>query len=264
VTGVLAENALNIYTDGSSFSSPRTGGVGMRFVLVDAHGQEQVQDLCPPGYKGATNNQMELKACVVALNEARRLGLGQGVGRIVIHTDSMYVYENCGKAMFEWPRTRWCTRSGTPVLNAELWKDLIKAMKTAGCRVEFEWVQGHSKDQHNRALDKMARQSAKAPVHPPLSQVSVRRKRSSESVALGSVAMLSQMLSIRVITSEYLHTQRVWKLKYEVISKASPYRGKVDVIFSDDLLKDGHSYRVRVNDNTRNPRIAKVLGEVPS
>ena len=75
--------------------------------------------------------------------------------------------------------------------------------------------------------------------------------------------MSGQRLSIRVITCEYLHPQRVWKLKYEVISKASPYRGKVDVIFSDELLKDGHSYYVRVNDNTRNPRIVKAFRELP-
>jgi ribonuclease HI len=261
---VLVENALNIYADGSSFSSPRTGGIGMRFVRVDACGQEQVYDFCPPGYRGATNNQMEIKACIIGLHEAKRLGLHQGVARIVIHTDSMYICENYQKAMFEWSKTRWRRRSGAPVLNADLWKDLTKAMKASGCRVEFVWVEGHSKDQHNKAADKMARRSAKSPIHAPLSQVSVRRKRSSESVAPGSVAMLSQRLSIRVITSEYLHTQRIWKLKYEVISKASPYHRKVDIIFSDVLLKDGHSYHVRVNDNVRNPRIMKVFRELPS
>src|SRR5674476_981925 len=79
---MLAENALNIYTDGSSFSSPRTGGIGMRLVLVDTCGRERVHDFCPPGYKGATNNQMELKACIMALSEAKRLGWSQDVGKI--------------------------------------------------------------------------------------------------------------------------------------------------------------------------------------
>jgi len=260
---VLAENALNIYTDGSSFSSPRTGGIGMRFVLVDACGREQVHDFCPSGYKGATNNQMELKACIMALSEAKRLGWSQGVGKIVIHTDSMYVSSNYKKAMFEWPKSRWHGRSGAPVLNAELWKNLTRAMKASGCRVDIEWVKGHSKDPHNKAADKMARQSARSPMNPPLTQVSVRRKRSPETVSPDSVAMLGQRLSIRVITSEYLRTQRVWKLKYEVTSKASTYHGKVDIIFSDILLKDGHLYHVRVNDNAGNPRIVRVFRELP-
>ena len=32
---------------------------------------------------------------------------------------------------------------------------------------------------------------------------------------------------------------------------------------SDGLLKNGHSYYVRVNDNTRNPRIVRVFRELP-
>jgi ribonuclease HI len=259
---VLVENALNIYTDGSSFNAPRTGGIGIRFILVDEIGNEQVIDSWHSGYQGATNNQMELKACLTALGEARRRGLCEGIKRIVIHTDSLYVCDNVKRAMFEWPKTRWHTRSGTPVLNTDLWKDLVKAMKATGCWVDFKWVKGHSEDQHNKAVDKMARLSAKAPINAPLTEVSVRRKRTSESVVKGSVVMSGQRLSIRVITCEYLRPQKVWKLKYEVASKASPYFGKVDIIFSADLMKDGHSYYVRVNDDTRNPRVVKVFCEL--
>ena len=105
MTGVLAENALNIYTDGSSFSSPRTGGIGIRFILVDEIGNEETSDSLHPGYQGATNNQMELQKCLTALDEARRRGLCQKAERIFIHTDSMYVCDNVTKAMFEWPKT---------------------------------------------------------------------------------------------------------------------------------------------------------------
>jgi ribonuclease HI len=259
---MLVENTLNVYTDGSSFESPRAGGVGIRFILVDELGDEQTEDSWHPGYRGATNNQMELKACVIALAEARRRGLCKGKKKVLIHTDSMYVYENYKKAMFEWPKTRWHTRSGTPVLNTDLWKELVKAIKATGCRVEVTWVKGHSRDRHNKAADKLARQSAKAPYHAPPAHVSVRRKLTSQSIDRGSVPMSGQRLSIRVITCEYLSTQRVWKLKYEVISKASPDLGKVDIVFSDDLMKDGHSYYVRFNTVSNNPRVVKVFREL--
>lgn len=85
---VFRENVLYIYTDGSSLQSPRRGGIGIRFINVDANGEEQVQDVQSPGYKGATNNQMELKACVMAIEEAMRLQLTKGVTRIIIRTDS--------------------------------------------------------------------------------------------------------------------------------------------------------------------------------
>lgn len=261
-TAVITEDALNIYTDGSSFGGPRRGGVGMLFVLIDDSGNEQSHEFCPPGYRGATNNQMELKACVLALREASRLRLTDAVSKIVIHTDSMYVSENVNRAKFEWPKTKWCRRGGAPVANTELWKDLIKAIKAAGKPVHFEWVKGHSKDLNNRKVDKLAKSSARTALNPPLTIVNVRRKLSSEIVALGSVGMLGQRLTIRVITSEYLRTHRVWKLKYEVMSKRSPYYSKIDVIYSEPMLSAGHQYRVRVNSDPKHPRIEKLFSEV--
>jgi len=260
---VPVENALNIYTDGSSFSSPRAGGIGVVYVRVDSIGNEEVINPAYPGFESATNNQMELQACVTALQDVRRRDLADGLGKIVIHTDSMYVQGNVGSAIFEWSRNRWHTRAGTPVANTEQWKTLVGEIKTAknlGFRVDFKWVKGHSKDPHNRAADKAARRSAKSPLKkPPLNPVSVRRKRTKESVELGSVHMEGQRLTVRVITCEYLRSHGVWKLRYEVLSKASPYHGKVDFIYSDEFMKDGCSYYIRVNKDTANPRVAKIF-----
>jgi len=68
----VIENALNIYTDGSSLPHPRSGGIRIRFVTDDAQGEEVIENVELPGYKNATNNQMELYACVAALKEALR------------------------------------------------------------------------------------------------------------------------------------------------------------------------------------------------
>lgn len=259
---MLAENALNIYTDGSSYSSPRRGGVGMLFVLVDDRGNEESHEYSPPGYANATNNQMELQAPILALAEAKRMGLVDRASKIVIHTDSMYLCDNVNKAKFEWPKTRWCKRSGAPVANAQQWKQLVKAVKAVGRPVEFRWVKGHSKDTANRQADKLAKKSAKTPLNPSLTTTTVRRKKTSESVVPGCVKMLGQRLTIRIITDEYLRVQRLWKLKYEVMSRKSPYFGKVDWIFSEEMLKAGHTYHVRVNEMTGNPRVTKVFREI--
>jgi ribonuclease HI len=262
---MLAENALHIYTDGSSLPSPRRGGIGMRFLLIDSQGHEEITDSRHAGYKGATNNQMELQACIEALEEARDRGLATSVSKIVVHTDSQYVVGNVNQAEFAWPKQRWMTRPGTPVLNVDLWKRLVRAIKNAGGRVDFEWVQGHSKDLHNRAVDKMAKASARSPLEPALSVVSVRKKWTSESVSRGSVRMLGQRFSIRVVTCEWLHQQKLWKLTYEVISAGSPFLGKLDIIFASDalpVLADGHAYFVQVNQDTANPRIVRVFREL--
>jgi ribonuclease HI len=259
---MLAENSLHIYTDGSSLPSPRRGGMGIRFLVIDSEGREEVIDSRHAGYEGATNNQMELQACIEALEEASDRSLASSIGKIVVHTDSQYVVANVNQAKFTWPKQRWMTRQGRPVLNVDLWKRLVRAIKNAGRRVEFEWVQGHSKDLHNRAVDKMAKGSAKSTLRPPLSVVSVRKKWTGESVSIGSVRMLGQRLSIRVITCEWLHQQKLWKLKYEVISAGSPFLGKVDILYATSVLADGHSYFVQVNQDTANPRIVRVFREL--
>ena len=208
VSPMTYEDALNIYTDGSMYSRPRTGGLGIRIVTFDASGTEEIEDYPVLGYKGATNNSMELHACVLALRfGSKHPRLGE-VARICIFTDSRYVVDNHKKAMFQWPRQKWLTAQGTPVLNADIWKKLVREIQKIRRRVDFQWVKGHSRDVHNRAVDKMAKESAKSVSHAPLSVVAVRRKQTAKSVELGSVEMRKQRLMIRVITSEWLKVQK--------------------------------------------------------
>ena len=42
---MVIENAINIYTDGSSFSHPRLGGIGIHIVIINDEGFEEVEDL---------------------------------------------------------------------------------------------------------------------------------------------------------------------------------------------------------------------------
>ena len=256
------ESALNIFTDGSSLGSPRRGGIGVIFVIIDSSGKEQVQDFQFTGYKNATSNEMELQACIMALKEAMKKNLPPNVTRVVIQTDSFYVVDNYRKAMFQWPKTRWLSHSGRPVLNADRWKELVKCIQKIRMPVEIRWVRGHSKNKYNMAADKLARQSALGAFKDPLTHVSVRRKTTDKSVDVGSIKMTGQRMTIRIITSEKLKVQKVWKYKYEVISKHSRYRGNVDIIFSEHFLSTGHTYYVRVNCNTSNPRIEKVFREI--
>jgi ribonuclease HI len=152
---MVVEDALNIFTDGSSLPTPRRGGVGIRFVQIDSSGHEQTIDIELPGYKNATNNQMELYACIMALKEALKLEALSTVRKIVIHTDSQYVVNNYKKAMFTWPKWRWHTSSGRPVLNADLWKDLVKSIRNTGKRVDFIWEKEQAKHIHSKAVDRL-------------------------------------------------------------------------------------------------------------
>lgn len=259
---MVYENALNIYTDGSSLPRPRRGGIGIRYITIDESGNEVIDDHALPGYKDATNNEMELMACIKALEGAYNHEKIESVDRVYVFTDSMYVRDNLVRAMYEWPKQQWLNRDGRPIENAALWKELVRQKKKIYRRVEFRWVKGHSNNPHNKAVDKLAKQSAKGVLNQPLKVATVRRKTTGLSVQRGSVKMHCQTLAIRIITDTFLRPQRVYKYKYEVLAGSSEYCGNVDWIYSDHLLRAGHHYDVRVNDDTKNPRIVEVLGEL--
>lgn len=263
----LDDAALNVYTDGSSYLGPRRGGVGILFVTVDEDGHEVVDDFPLPGYSGATNNQMELQACIDALMAiaTRRAPVDASRYRkIVVWTDSMYLVNGYNSARFTWPHADWLTRDGNPVANAHLWKELLRAASRTHKRVDIKWVKGHRKSKHNERADKLAKQSAKQRTARAVSVTKVRRKKSPRSVEKGSVQMLGQRLRIRVITDEYQRESRSNKYKYEVMSRKSPFFQAVDITYSDESihLSGGHTYDVRVNGDTQRPRIAKVFREV--
>ena len=257
---MVYENALNIYTDGSSFSHPRRGGMALRFIWINEAGDEVAEDEELPGYESATNNEMELTACVEALERAARHHKIADVQRVVIFTDSLYVKENVPRAKFQWSKQRWLNQQGRPIENASIWKDLVHAIQKLRKPVDFEWVRGHAKDAHNKAVDKLAKSSARGVLNRPLKVSTVRRKQSSQSVQPGSVPMLGQTLSIRVITDTRLRPQKVFKYKYEVL--VGDLAGRIDLIYSEHLLKAGHHYEVRVNTEPKNPRIVEVLNEI--
>lgn len=67
----LNEGTLTIFVDGSMRSSPRRGGIGIRFVWIEADGSESPPwDHALPATEGATNQQMELEAPYQALRLA--------------------------------------------------------------------------------------------------------------------------------------------------------------------------------------------------
>jgi len=265
MTDVIDDTAINVFTDGSSYSGPRRGGMGMVFVVVDLDGNEVVHEHSPLGHRNATNNQMELQACVEALDYLTsrycEIEITQ-FSKVIINTDSLYVADNFNRAKFEWSRSKWLTRNGAPVANAQIWKELLRRIAKIGLRVDIAWVKGHKTSTLNKTADRLAKASAKGVLRPALTQVSVRRKKTSNTVERGSVVLSGQRLTIRIITTEYLRVQRQWKYMYEVMSKASPYFAKMDLAYGDAALRDGHTYFVLMNDNTANPRIQKMFREI--
>jgi len=267
VVEYLDERDLNVFIDGSSFSSPRRGGLGIVFVTEgpDGHWTEDAYEL--PGIARATNNQMEIQAGIEALQAITR-GRAPvdvaGYRKLVFWTDSQYLVDGFDSARFTWPRARWLTRDGNPVANTPQWKELMRLAGRVGRPVQFRWVKGHKDSLFNKRADKLARTGAKGLLRGPLDSRKIRRKNTSQKVQRGSVPMSGQQMTIRLIEEVDQPKQRLVRFKYEVMTKRSPYFGRVDIIWAErgTPLRAGHTYRVRVNRDAAAPRIVKVLTEV--
>ena len=214
------------------------------------------------GYQQASNNQMELKACVIALENCIDAMAGASFDSIEIRSDSKYVTDNVSNAKYVWPKTKWLGKDGQPILNVDIWKDLTRQIQRLGIKIDFQWVKGHAKDDHNKAVDKAAKASANSAINDPLSFVIVRRKKTKQKTKIGSVALTGQHVGIRIVTSEYLRIQKVVKYRYEVVSEDSIDFGKIDIAYSNHFMRDPHSYLVQFNDVPGNPRILDIIEEI--
>lgn len=264
----IVEDALLIYTDGSLYPKGRKGGIGIVFVLVDDTGGETIlEEHAPPGVRGTTNNRMELEAAIEALRLVHYLECYPRLRRIVLRTDSSYLANGHLSALRSWPQRKWHTATGTPVENADLWKDLVRQHHKLGCRFEIHWVKGHGrghlKDPLNERADRLAKQSAAVAPTRRIHLGSVRRKKTGARTKRGSVRIEGQTMTIRIVSVQWLSTQSTWKHRYEVISRDHPDCGSLDFIWCPSLMADGHYFEVRVNDEPAYPQVVEIIREVP-
>lgn len=263
----IVENALLIYTDGSLKPVGRKGGYSMVFVHVNSVGEEKIVDTQEPiGIRGTTNNRMELKACIEAIKMAPDIEVFHKVDRIVIRSDSRYVVNNHVYTLSHWPKNKWRNKDGRPIENTDLWKEFAREFRKISKRVDIEWVKGHGKgkqkDQYNVEADKLAKQSAKNPLSRYEFRSSVRRKTSPNRTRKGSVVINGQIFDVLIIEVSWMKEQKTWKYRYQVVSKDHPDCDNLDWIYSKEHLRDGHIYKVRVNENPNNPEIIEIIQEI--
>ena len=79
-----------------------------------------------------TNNRMELTAVI------RALGAPKEPCHVALHTDSRYVIDGITKWIFGWQKNGWINSQKKPVLNADLWQQLLEARKRH--RIDWIWV----------------------------------------------------------------------------------------------------------------------------
>ena len=139
-----------IYTDGGCIGNPGPGG----WAAILRYGEHERE--LTGRFRATTNNRMELRAAVEALETITR------PCAIVVYTDSQYLRDGITQWVAGWMRNGWRTSNKKPVKNKDLWVRLVAAVarhQPAG-GVTWQWTKGHAGDSLNERADVLANNAA--------------------------------------------------------------------------------------------------------
>ncbi|NJN83595.1 MAG: ribonuclease HI [Caldilineaceae bacterium] len=141
-----------VYTDGGCIGNPGPGGWAA--VLVYGEHRKELSGR----YWQTTNNRMELRAAIHALDALKR------PCPVELFTDSQYVRDGITRWVQGWQRNGWRTASKKPVKNRDLWLLLLAAVerhRSVG-GVSWHWTKGHAGDELNELADDLANRAAQS------------------------------------------------------------------------------------------------------
>lgn len=139
---------IEAFTDGACKGNPGPGGWGV-VLRMGQHEREL------SGHEAhTTNNRMELTAVIHALDALKE------PCHVALHTDSRYVIDGITKWIFGWQKNGWKNSQKKPVLNADLWQELLESRRRH--RIDWIWVKGHDGHPENERADRLASDAALA------------------------------------------------------------------------------------------------------
>jgi ribonuclease HI len=143
------DEGITCYCDGACTGNPGPGGWGAIVRTPDGQVRE---------YGGAenptTNNRMELQGAIHSLYAVR----GQTAVPVDLYTDSTYVIKGITEWVFGWKKRNWVKVDGQPVVNRDLWEDLLRLVQArpAPGTARFHHVPGHAGIPGNERCDRIS------------------------------------------------------------------------------------------------------------
>lgn len=141
------QTMIELFADGACSGNPGPGGYG----TILRYG-ETVKEISGCELK-TTNNRMELRAIIEGLRLLKR------PCRVKVVTDSNYVVKGMTQWIMGWVAKNWVNSMKKPVLNRDLWEELLALSKIH--RLEWQWVRGHRGHKENERCDELARNAIK-------------------------------------------------------------------------------------------------------
>jgi len=143
---------INIYTDGACSGNPGPGGWAA--ILIYQGNEKELSGFVDH----TTNNRMELFAVIKGLAALKR------ECKVNVYSDSAYLVNGFTKGWIEnWQKTGWKNSKKQPVLNSDLWQQLIAYTK----KHDIKWikVKGHADNEYNNRCDQLAVAEIKKNTH---------------------------------------------------------------------------------------------------
>jgi ribonuclease HI len=138
-----------IYSDGGATPNPGLGGWAA-ILISPAHGNKEREIY--GAEVDSTNNRMELTAAIKALKALKY------PCHVELCTDSMYLRNAFTRAWLEkWQKNGWKTSTKQPVLNQDLWEELLALSQTH--EIEWRWTKGHASDTYNNRCDALVQKA---------------------------------------------------------------------------------------------------------
>jgi len=142
---------IEIYTDGACSGNPGPGGYGV-VMKSGTHYKELSK-----GYKRTTNNRMEMRALIAALESLKKSS------RLDIYSDSKYVVDAINQGWAKrWRVNGWRRNKKEKALNPDLWERLLDLLEQHDYSIQ--WVKGHAGHEENERCDELAVAALQEPV----------------------------------------------------------------------------------------------------
>ena len=139
---------VDLYTDGACSGNPGAGGYGA--ILIYRGIEKEISG----GEPSTTNNRMEIFAVIAGLRCLKESC------DVTIYSDSAYTVNAFNEGWIQgWKTNGWKKADGKPVLNADLWLELLSLMEPH--EIRFDKVKGHADNEYNNRCDALARAAIK-------------------------------------------------------------------------------------------------------
>ncbi len=135
---------VELYTDGACSYNPGPGGYGI--VLKYNEVKKEFSGFC----ENTTNNRMEITAVIEGFK------LLKEPCDVTVYSDSAYTLNAFLEGWLDnWQKNNWRTAGKKPVLNVDLWQELLEVIKPHS--VTWVKVKGHADNELNNRCDALAR-----------------------------------------------------------------------------------------------------------